>query len=309
MIQRFLQERLRMLRGSYWHAQATGLRRASVLRYVLFTAYADIFRRSRSLTCDFDALSDADLCSHSNVYAIRWLPRLIVRCRACGVAFATVRDNLNVATERHDGDYFLANKDFIYPDGKPDIFTYVMPRTLFFWALGFYGFRPANRRALDVGCGVGIMVRYLEFLGFDAEGVEISSWAVDYARNQLGLRSVRAGTVYDMHYSDGSFGLVTLVHVLEHVDDPVPLIRELFRILEPGGVLYVEVPSSERDTSDYFIDDHFWFYSKHALHRLLACIGFRDVQIGEGTFDHRLHNVPFIFARASKPKQPEPPLQ
>ena len=274
------------------------------LRHAAFSVWADVVRRSRPLACDWNALTEADLCPHSEARTIRWIPRLIVRCRRCGVAFAAKRDDLATATERHDGDYFRANKDFVYPDGRPDVFSYVMPRTLFFLALGMYAFRPRNRRALDVGCGIGIMVHYLRFLGFEAEGVEISEWAVEYGRRELALEKVRRGTVQEAAYADGSFGFVTLVHVVEHLDDPVPVLREVFRILEPGGLVYVELPCSERDTSDYYIDDHFWFYTPDSLRRLLSCIGFRDVRVGEGTFDPRLHNVPFLFAAGTKPGLP-----
>ena len=290
-----------MLRHEYHLGRDKVGSRLYGLRHAAFALWADTVRRSRPLGCNWDALTEADLCPHDDVRTVRWVPRLIVRCRKCGVAFASTRDDLGVATERHGGDYFRANKDFVYPDGKPDVFSYVMPRTLFFLALGMYAFRPANRRALDVGCGIGIMVRYLRFLGFDAEGVEISEWAVEYARRELELTTVRRGTVQEARYPDGAFGLVTLVHLVEHLDDPVPVLREVFRILEPGGLVYVELPCSERDTSDYYIDDHFWFYSPDALRRLLSCIGFRDVRVGEGTFDPRLHNVPFLFAAGRRP--------
>jgi SAM-dependent methyltransferase len=262
---------------------------------------ADAFRGSRSLRCDFNALGEVDLCAHRDVKTIRTSPRRIVRCRRCGVAFAVQRDALDRAVEVHDGDYFLANKDFLYADGGADVFSYVMPRTLFFLALGFSHYRPANKRALDVGCGIGIMPRYLEFLGYEAYGVEISRWAVEYAERELDQHRITAGTVEQAGFPNAHFSLVTLVHVLEHLDDPVPTLRELFRIIEPGGYLYVESPCSERDTSDYTIPDHFWFYSPDSLRYLLSCVGFRDIRQGEGTFDKKLHNVPFLFAAAQRP--------
>lgn len=300
-------QRLRNLGQSFRAGRAvTGSRRMG-LANLLHDAVFDVTRRSRPLRCDFGTLGEADLCRHEAARTVRSLPRRIVRCRRCGVAFAAERPSLQQAIATHGGDYFLANKDFIFPDGKPDVFNYVMPRTLFFHALGMYAFRPANRRALDVGCGVGIMPRYLEFLGFEAHGVEISSWAVDYARRELGQTRIQQGTVEQAAFPDGHFSLITLVHVLEHLDDPLPTLRELRRILEPGGLLYVESPCSERDTSDYLIDDHFWFYSPDALRYLLSCLGFRDVRVGEGTFERSLHNVPFLFASARKPAAPAGP--
>jgi 2-polyprenyl-3-methyl-5-hydroxy-6-metoxy-1,4-benzoquinol methylase len=217
------------------------------------------------------------------------------------VAFATTRDTVEHAREVHDQGYFEANRDFIYPDGSPNYFEYAMPRTLFFWALGFSQFAPKDQRALDVGCGNGLMLRYLRFLGYEPWGVEISEWAAEYARTVVGEERVTTGTLHEVGYPDGHFRLVTLVHVLEHLDEPAPLLAEVRRVLEPGGLLYVEVPSSERDVTDYLIGDHFWFYCVDALRYLLTCAGFRDVRVGEGWGKPELHSVPFIFALAHAP--------
>jgi SAM-dependent methyltransferase len=300
-VEHTLRQRLRNLRSSFLAGRCGPHSRVSGLANMMRDAAFDVTRRSRPIRRDFDSLGEADLCAHEDTVAIRTLPRRIVRCRRCGVAFATTRDPLERAIEVHDGAYFLANKDFVYPDGKPDVFSYVMPVTLFFHSLGFPKFRPANRRVLDVGCGVGIMPRYLEFLGMEAYGVEISPWAAQYARDELGQSRIVTGTVQEAAFPDGHFSLVTMRHVLEHLDDPLPVLREIQRILEPGGRLYVEVPCSERDTTDYLIGDHFWFYSESSLRYLLGCLGFRDVRANEATFIRELHNVPFLFAAAMRP--------
>ncbi len=284
---------------------ASGTRLGGVVNF-LRVLRADWLRRARSLRCEFETLTEADLCRHEVVQRIRVLPRLIVRCRRCGVAFATQRNTLDRAIELHDGDYFLANQDIVYQDGRPNVFSYTMPRTLFLWALGLEGLRSTGSRALDVGCGLGIMPRYLEYLGFEAHGVEISRDAVEYARRELGQTRIVAGTLESAAFPDAHFELVTLVHVLEHLDDPVPTLREIFRVLRPGGYLYVESPCSERDTSDYQNPEHFWFYGRDSLNYLLSCMGFRQVKVEEGTFDRRLHNVPFLFAAARRPLAASP---
>jgi predicted TPR repeat methyltransferase len=128
-----------------------------------------------------------------------------VRCRRCGVAFATQRDDVSRAIDRHQRDYFMANKGFLFENGEADVFSYLMPRVLFLWALGYPRYRPRRRRALDVGAGQGIMVRYLEFLGWDAWGVEISQWAVNFAREKLNCQHMIQGTLQDAGFEPGSF--------------------------------------------------------------------------------------------------------
>jgi SAM-dependent methyltransferase len=66
---------------------------------------------------------------------------------------------------------------------------------------------------------------------------------VSYARESLGL-SVRLGTLEEASFDGESFDCVWLSHVVEHVPDPVRLMREVARVLAPGGIAVVSVPSS-----------------------------------------------------------------
>ncbi len=298
---RALRRRIAAVRLSYGRQRASGRSRIRALRCLLFEVYADVFRRSRPFHCDPSPATPPPPCAHESTAVIRRLPREIVRCRRCQVAFATDRDPVERAREVHDQSYFEANRDFLYSDGSPNYFEYAMPRTLFLWRLGLSRFPPSGRRALDVGCGNGLMLRYLRFLGYEPWGVEISEWAADYARTVVGEERVTTGTLQTAGFPENHFRLATLVHVLEHLEEPLPTLTAIHRVLEPGGLLYVESPCSERDPGDYLIGDHFWFYCPDALRFVLTCAGFRDVDVGEGAGDVTLHDVPFLFALARKP--------
>lgn len=118
-----LRQRLTNYRNDYRYARTASGSPSRGLRNAVFNAFSDVVHRSRRLNCDFSALSESDLCQHSDTVPIRKFPRAIVRCKACHLAFALERDALDRAQERHGGDYFLANKDFLYADGKPDLFS------------------------------------------------------------------------------------------------------------------------------------------------------------------------------------------
>jgi 2-polyprenyl-3-methyl-5-hydroxy-6-metoxy-1,4-benzoquinol methylase len=107
-------------------------------------------------------------------------------------------------------------------------------------------FQPApgpGARLLDVGCGGGVALERLDALGWHAEGLEVDARAVEAARMR-GL-TVHHGTLAAQGYADSSFDVLTMSHVLEHVHDPVELLRECFRILKPQGQLVVLTPNSE----------------------------------------------------------------
>lgn len=94
-----------------------------------------------------------------------------------------------------------------------------------------------KRRALDVGCGYGVLVHMLGERGYRALGCETGTAAVAFCR-QRGLDVVRA-VAPDLPFSDGTFQLVASFHVIEHVLDPQAFVTSLVRVLEPGGTLVI----------------------------------------------------------------------
>jgi 2-polyprenyl-3-methyl-5-hydroxy-6-metoxy-1,4-benzoquinol methylase len=95
-------------------------------------------------------------------------------------------------------------------------------------------------RYLDIGCGLGMMVSGMARLGMEAEGVEPGQAAFDRARS-LGLR-VHLGRFEDTQFPDSRFDSLSMYHVLEHTHDPVAILAECRRILNPNGEILVGVP-------------------------------------------------------------------
>ena len=96
-------------------------------------------------------------------------------------------------------------------------------------------------RILDVGCGTGANLEMLAEFG-SAEGVDVSPDALSFCR-QRGLSGVRLGEAEKLPYPDESFDLVTGLDVVEHLDDDLAGLREMRRILKPGGRALLFVPA------------------------------------------------------------------
>jgi SAM-dependent methyltransferase len=94
---------------------------------------------------------------------------------------------------------------------------------------------------LDVGCGTGANLEMLRGFG-DPEGVDVSPEALVFCRER-GLENVRQGEAERLPFADSSFDIVTALDVLEHLDDDVGGLREMGRILQPGGRLLLFVPA------------------------------------------------------------------
>ena len=103
------------------------------------------------------------------------------------------------------------------------------------------GERGELKNILDVGCGTGANLEILSRYG-EAEGVDVSAEALSFCRAR-GLNQVRQGEAEHLPYEDNSFDLVTALDVVEHLDDDIGGLREMRRVLRPGGRALFFVPA------------------------------------------------------------------
>jgi len=103
--------------------------------------------------------------------------------------------------------------------------------------------RVPDGRLLDVGCGDGAYLEYMQSLGWDVEGVDFDPGAVAAARAR-GV-PVKTGDLAQQDYGEDMFDVITLNHVIEHVPRPRDLLRECRRVLKPGGRLIVVTPNTD----------------------------------------------------------------
>lgn len=101
--------------------------------------------------------------------------------------------------------------------------------------------RPGIRSMLDIGAATGLLVQLGTKRGFQAVGVEPSRSLVEVARRSHGVDLIQ-GTVPHPSLEGRTFDAVFLVDVIEHVSDPVTLLRDAARYLAPGGILTVVTP-------------------------------------------------------------------
>lgn len=114
------------------------------------------------------------------------------------------------------------------------------------WGVDSGSFTPlAGRRALDVGCGAGLLCEPLARLGAAVTGMDAAPENIHAARAhamQSGLRiDYRVGSVEAL--GEAPFDLVTSLEVIEHVSDPAAFVQGLARVLAPGGLLLLSTPN------------------------------------------------------------------
>lgn len=103
-------------------------------------------------------------------------------------------------------------------------------------------YAPQAHDVLDIGCSAGYVLEAARRLGLEPAGLDLSNFAVTLCRER-GYRAEQ-GSLTDMPFADSSFDIITLKHTLEHVPDPMKALREVRRVLRPGGVAFVMVPDA-----------------------------------------------------------------
>ena len=98
----------------------------------------------------------------------------------------------------------------------------------------------SGRRILDVGCGTGANLEMLSQFG-NAEGVDVSDDALDFCRRK-GL-TVQKGLAETLPYGDESFDVTTALDVVEHLDDDIAGLKEMYRVTRRGGYSLIFVPA------------------------------------------------------------------
>ncbi|MCK4302991.1 MAG: class I SAM-dependent methyltransferase, partial [Candidatus Eisenbacteria sp.] len=196
--------------------------------------------------------------------------RDILRCRACGV-YMNRHDMLPEGM--YDSDYY----DITYGDGLRAKFERIMSlpsgestnkqrvqRIIDF--LARRESRPADTSVLDVGSGLCVFPAQLKRRGFYCELLDPGKASVALAMELAGVD--RAYTCeFDRFTPSRRYHLVTLNKVIEHVRDPVAMLRRALSCLKEGGLIYMELPDGDRalaaggpiDREEFYIDHHFVF--------------------------------------------------
>jgi len=136
---------------------------------------------------------------------------------------------------------------------------------------------PARARILDAGCGSGRNMVELARHG-TVTGVELADASVSLARER-GAGEVIAGSVLEMPFEADSFDLAASLDVIEHLEDDLTALRELRRVVAPGGSLLVTVPAYQWLWSGHDeINHHFRRYTRRSLRRAGEEAGWQQVR-------------------------------
>ncbi|MFC1514745.1 class I SAM-dependent methyltransferase [Candidatus Omnitrophota bacterium] len=200
----------------------------------------------------------------------------IVRCSECGLVYMNPRekpgDMLGKYTAVKDEDY-LTEKEM-----RQDAFARELKR--------IEKYASHKGRLLEVGCFVGLFLELARSNGWSVSGVEPSAWAVQYAREKLGI-SVAQAPVEEYRFDDTAFDVVTMWDVVEHLADPKKALASVCKSLKKQGILFLNTPDFNSIIRRIFgrkcwfvLRTHIYYFTPRTIKRMLEECGFEVVVIG-----------------------------
>jgi 2-polyprenyl-3-methyl-5-hydroxy-6-metoxy-1,4-benzoquinol methylase len=126
------------------------------------------------------------------------------------------------------------------------------------------GISKNPRSVLDIGSGLCVFLFRMKQVGWDCTALDPDARSVEHAQKVVGVNAVKGDFMVTDH-GLGTYDLISFNKVLEHVLDPIAMLKRSHQFLKPGGMVYFEVPDGEcaqRDGSDreeFFIDHHHVF--------------------------------------------------
>ncbi|MES2588764.1 MAG: class I SAM-dependent methyltransferase [Bacteroidota bacterium] len=221
--------------------------------------------KKKTIKYSFDYLDECNMCNSTKEYHKILGKRLnqsqgknprnkigitttIIRCKKCQLIFSnpqpipeSIEDHYGVPPESYwkEKNYFSTDDNYFQNeiDKLKKIFE----------------IKP-GMKALDIGAGIGKSMITLDKAGFDSYGFEPSEDFRKMAISKMGIseEKLRLGQIETIEYDENSFDFISFGAVLEHLYNPSDSLIKAIKWLKPGGLIYIEVPSSNWLTSKFF---------------------------------------------------------
>ncbi len=192
-------------------------------------------------------------------------PFSVVKCASCGLTYVTPRlKDTSLIDEVYDEGYWSANSasERGYTDYRTAAPLYLKTyrRRLSIVRRHF----PRPGRVLDIGCAAGYFLDVMKGEGWDVLGLEPSAAIFPQTVERLGADHAELGLLGEVELEAGSFDLITMWDVIEHIPDPVAAVREVGKLLAPGGKFLIETQNVASTTARLL--GRRWHHYKHAEH-------------------------------------------
>ena len=210
----------------------------------------------------------------------------VVRCDDCGLVFLNPQPSDDELARIYDANYFLGSDS----EAGREAASELKQANAGLYLSEIRRYHGSERgRLLEVGCGEGDFLVLAEADGWQVAGVEFSPAASERARQRLKNGKVSCGELQQAGLAPEQFDLCVVSDVIEHVRSPLDFLREIHRVLKPGGTLFIATPSIDSWSARFlrqkwmeFKAEHLTYFDRQTIQTALFTSGFRDVIVQPG---------------------------
>lgn len=212
----------------------------------------------------------------------------IYRCQTCQIGMTDLGEPYPKFLKRlYDKEYFTGGKTrnayTNYAEDKP----YILKNMEKFLAV-IQQYKTSGK-LLDVGCAMGFFVELALIHGYDAYGIDPSSYAATHAQKLVGKKRIQHKTLSTARFSKRSFDIITMFDVFEHVDDPRKILQQAYSLLKPGGLLVIATGNTDsiwariakKHWTFYIPPQHLFFFNNKNIIKLLGVYKFSPLYKGK----------------------------
>ena len=232
---------------------------------------------NRYVNCNLCGSDDYTVLFESGVAQINQ----IVKCNCCGLMYANPRAKEPdcVEIEQYDADFVLSSIRGIFSQRteKEALQVRDYEKTKAYLNKHY----PQKGKLVEIGSGLGYLLNFFKQDGWDVLGVEPNVGMCKYAEIELGLKTIPT-ILEKAELPDESADAVLMMHVIEHVPAPLETLKEVYRILKPGGTFVLETPRYDtlmfkllgRRERNLSCEGHIYFFTTDTLKRMATKAGF-----------------------------------
>lgn len=142
----------------------------------------------------------------------------------------------------------------------------------------------ATGNLLDIGAYSGFLLEVAQNEGFNVFGIELSEYASQLAKNKFGANKIHTGTIQTANFEKEYFDLITICDVLEHINDPIAMLKLSSGLLKKDGYIMIVTPNDNslvthivRRARQKYQFEHLYYFNTKTIERICELTGFKII--------------------------------
>jgi len=231
-------------------------------------------------------------------------------CSVCGTLVSQqglTEEQISVTNDNQDfygKDYWFSHQIDEY--GQPDIMQRSrqdIPERCLHWLRTLLKYKLPPAKVLELGSAHGGFVGLMQWAGFEATGLELSPWIVNYAKQTFDVPMLEGALEYQ-NIEPGSLDAIVLFDVLEHLDHPFESMQTAANLLKPDGIFIVQMPNYPDgktyeemvEEGDRFLEqmkavEHLYLLSHRAAELFFNRLGFYSLKTEQELYSYDMFLV------------------